>query len=409
MYYQLYYKKTSKKKSKQVLILACWNVRTMLDTADSSRPECRSALVTHELSRRNIDIAALSEVRFADEGSLKEHGAGYILFWSGKPSTEGRLSGVGIMVRNSIASKLDRLPTGHSERIMSMRLPLESKQHLTLFSVYAPTLLADPADKDSFYSDLRRLLYNTPAGDKVLIAGDFNARVGRDSEAWKGVLGRHGVGKCYDNGRLLLELCTEHQFVITNTLFQQKDSLKTTWMHPRSKHWHLLDYVLVHQRDLKDVLHTRVMPSTECHTDHRLVRCKLKLQFKAKRKKKGNPMKKFNVGSLCLEEVKTKFQADLKQKLDKFPHAVDPTPDTLWENLKSAILKTLEEFLGYTKKKNQDWLDENDTEIQELLAKKRAAHQAHLTKPTCPVKATFRRACSILQRKLRTIGRTTWL
>ncbi|KAK2554815.1 Craniofacial development protein 2 [Acropora cervicornis] len=200
----------------------------MLDKADSSRPERRSALVAHELSRLNIDITALSEVRLADEGSLGEHGAGYTLYWSGKPSTERRLSGVGFMVRNSIASKLDRLPTGHSDRIMSMHLLLEGKQHLTLFSVYAPTLLADPADKDIFYSDLRRLLNNTSEDDKVLILGDFNARVGKDCQAWQGVLGRHSVGNCNDNGRLLLELFSEHQLVITNTIFQQKGSLKTT-------------------------------------------------------------------------------------------------------------------------------------------------------------------------------------
>ena len=134
----------------------------MLEKADSSRPKGRSALVAHELFRLNIDITVLSEVRLADEGSLKEHGAGYTLYWSGKPaSTEGRLLGVELMVRNSIASKLDRLPWA-----MSMRLPLEGKQHLTLFSVYAPTLLADPADKDIFYSDLRRLLNNTPEDDK---------------------------------------------------------------------------------------------------------------------------------------------------------------------------------------------------------------------------------------------------
>ena len=397
------------KKSKQVMNVACWNVRTMIDKADSSRPERRSALVAHELSRLNIDIAALSEVRFADAGSLKEHGAGYTLYWSGKPSTERRSSGVGLMVRNSVASKLDRLPTGHSDRIMSMRLPLEGKQHLTLFSVYAPTLLADPADKDIFYSDLRRLLNNTPEDDKVLILGDFNARVGRDSEAWKGVLGRHGVGNCNDNGRLLLEFCAEHQLAITNTTFQQKDSLKTTWMHPRSKHWHLLDFVLVRQRDLKDVLHTRVMPSAECHTDHRLVRCKLKLQFKPKLKKKGIPKKKLNIGSLCREEVNAKFQADLQQKLDESPCTDVPTPNILWENLKSAILKTSEEVLGHIKKKNKDWFDENDKEIQDLLSMKRTAHQAHLAQPTCPVKkATFRRACSILQRKLREIQNDWW-
>jgi len=204
------------------LKVACWNVRTMLDKADNSRPERCSAVIGHELSRLNIDIAALSKVRLADEGSLKGHGAGYTLFWSGKPSPERRLSGVGLMMKNSIASKLETLPTGHSDRIISMRLPLEKKQHLTIFSVYAPTLLADSADKDSFYSDLRRLLSNTPANDKVLILGDFNTRAGRDSEAWKGVLGRHGIGNCNDNGRLLLDFCTEHQLTITNTIFHRK-------------------------------------------------------------------------------------------------------------------------------------------------------------------------------------------
>ena len=75
-------------------------------------------IVAHELSRFNINTTALSEVHLADEGSLMEHSAGYTLYWSGKQSTERRLSGVGLMVRNSIASKLERLPTGNSDCIM---------------------------------------------------------------------------------------------------------------------------------------------------------------------------------------------------------------------------------------------------------------------------------------------------
>ncbi|XP_029648939.1 craniofacial development protein 2-like [Octopus sinensis] len=288
---------TGPKKSKQDLKVACWNVRTMLEKADSSHPERHSALIAHELSRLSIDIAALSEVHFADEGSQRmRRWLHPLLVW---------------------------------ETII-WKMPVGCRTH-------------DSADKGNFYSALHRLLNNTPANDKVLILGDFNARVGRNSEAWKGVLGRHGIGSCNDNGRLLLEFCTEHQLAITNTIFQQKDHLKTTWMHPWSKHWHLLDYVLVRQRDLEDVLHTRVMPSAECHTDHRLVHCKLKLQLKSKPKKKGNPVKKLNVGSLCREEVKVKFQADLQQKLDESPCTDDTTPDILWENQKTAIFKTSEE------------------------------------------------------------------
>lgn len=109
---------------------------------------------------------------------------------------------------------------------MSMRLPVNKEQHLTLFSVYAPTLLADFVEKDKFYSDLRGLLTNTPADDRILILGDFNARVGQDSEAWEGVLGRHGVENSNDNGRLLLEFCTVHQLIIA--IFQQRNSRKTT-------------------------------------------------------------------------------------------------------------------------------------------------------------------------------------
>jgi len=226
----------------------------MLGKADSNRPERRSALIAYELSRLNVEIAVLSEIRFPDEGSNQEHGARYTLFWSGKISTEGRLAGVGFMVRTSIASKLENLPTGHSDRIMSMRLPLKNKQYATLFSVSAPTLQAELAEKDKFYSELRSRIQSTPADDKVIILGDFNARVGKDATVWKGVLGRHGVGNCNDNGRLLLELCTEQQLAIINTTFQQKDSLKTTWIHPRSKHRHLFDYVLAHHRDLKGCL-----------------------------------------------------------------------------------------------------------------------------------------------------------
>ena len=44
------------------------------------RPQRRSALVARELARLDIDTDALSEVRFAEQGSLTEDGACYTLF-----------------------------------------------------------------------------------------------------------------------------------------------------------------------------------------------------------------------------------------------------------------------------------------------------------------------------------------
>ena len=254
------------------------------------------------------------------------------------------------MVKNSIASKLTSLPTGHSDRIMSMRIPLPGKQNATLISVYAPTLLAESAVKERFYTELRSTLLTIPKAEKVIIMGDFNARVGRDAEAWNGVLGKHGVGNCNDNERLLFEFCSEQELCITNTIFQQKNSHKTTWMHPRSKHWHLIDYILVRQRDRKDILHTRVMPSAECHTDHRLVRCKASFHFKPKSKKGGAPRKKFNVFHLQSDMIRADFQENLKHHLEDSSCSDDPSPDELWNHLKAAINKSSEEVLGFSKR-----------------------------------------------------------
>ena len=67
----------------------------MQDTQNSNRSWRRSTIIAYELARLNLDIVALSEVRFPEEGSLKENGAGYTLYWSGKPKEDPNLYGVG--------------------------------------------------------------------------------------------------------------------------------------------------------------------------------------------------------------------------------------------------------------------------------------------------------------------------
>ncbi|KAI8484505.1 hypothetical protein Bbelb_377760 [Branchiostoma belcheri] len=151
------------------------------------------------------------------------------------------------------------------------------------------------------------------------------------------------------------------------------------------------------------------MPSAECHTDHRLVRCKLTLHFKPKPKRGGPPRKKLHVGRLESDVVKADLQSHLQSKLEGLDCPTDSCPETLWAQLKTVVLKSSEEVLGFSGRKSKDWFDDNDKEIQQLLAKKRAAHQAHLAQPSCPAKkAAFRSTCSKLQRSLRTMQNNWW-
>ena len=136
---------------------------------------------------------------------------------------------------------------------MTLRLPLAKKRFATFVSDYAPTL--DSSDDvvncfyDMLYSTLRRILRS----DKIILLGDFNARVGRIHDIWHGVIGHHGVGNMNRNGLRLLSLCCELGLAFTNTFFQLREMHKTSWMHSRSKHWHLIDYVIVRRRDLNEV------------------------------------------------------------------------------------------------------------------------------------------------------------
>ena len=86
------------------------------------------------------------------------------------------------MIKTSITRKLQNLPVGHSDRIMSLRLPIQDNMFATVLSVSAPILQAKTGVKEAFYHDLNNLLQQVDSKDKLLILGDFNARLGRDFE-----------------------------------------------------------------------------------------------------------------------------------------------------------------------------------------------------------------------------------
>ena len=92
------------------------------------RPKNSSTSSVSNHSERN-------EVHFVVDSNLQEYGAGITFFRLGKPSADRRIPDVGFMVRSSIACKQVLRQTCHSDRIISMKLPLKSNQHLTLWQI----------------------------------------------------------------------------------------------------------------------------------------------------------------------------------------------------------------------------------------------------------------------------------
>ena len=392
------------------LRIATWNVRTMLDGRDTNNiPRRRTALIAMELGRYNVDIAGLSETRLSDEGSLCEAGGGYTFYWKGYPSGCPRIHGVGMALKNSLVEKLTESPTYISERLMTLRLPLARSEYATVISAYAPTLKSDEETKDQFYDSLINVLSHINRNDKIILLGDFNARVGRDSETWPGVLGRHGVGNMNSNGLRLLALCTEHNLSLTNTFFRMREKYKTSWMHPRSRHWHLIDYIAVSRGDLSSVIKTRAMRGAECSTDHRLIVSDMRLSIRPKTRLQPRSAKKLNTRLLMDPEKRSEFQLALEEKLNSRPIPEVDVVTGGWQHFSSDLRGCAESTLGVRRRKNRDWFDENSSTITELIQAKKRAHNAAVANPSSTaLRNRFKELRSETQRELRRMEDDWW-
>ena len=70
------------------------------------------------------------------------------------------------------------------ERLMTMLLSLEGKCHATIISAYASMMTNPDEVKEKFYEVLETLVIDVPKENKLIILGDFNARVGSDYQTW---------------------------------------------------------------------------------------------------------------------------------------------------------------------------------------------------------------------------------
>ena len=143
------------------------------------------------------------------------------------------------------------------------------------------------------------------------------------------------------------------------TMFQMKKSLKTTWQHPRSKHFHQIDHVLANIRAKQYINVTKIDPNADCFTDHKLLTSNCNFRFQRK-KKRVKPPKKFDI-TLTSEKIQ-RLQLFLDEKLPDCRHD--------WEEFKVTLQDAAKHTFDQRKKVSNDWFDDQDKEIQRLLKDK---------------------------------------
>ena len=333
--------------------IASWNIGTMRG---------RSSEIVETITRRNIDLCCVQEVRW--RGASARHIIGkdsrYKFFWVG--NNQGT-SGVGVLLAEKWVDKVYDIKRV-SDRIMLIKL-LVGEVVLTVLSVYAPQTGLEESTKDAFYDSLQTVISELPDKEIVIPCGDWNGHVGREAAGYEGVHGGSGYGERNADGDRVLEFAVANDFVIGNTFFVKRDSHLITYQSGNAKTQ--IDFILLRKRNLKMAKDIKVIPSEECVPQHKLLICELRLKTPKPHPKPFSP--KLRYWRLKEPTVQEEYERVFKSKVNAFNN-VEASTEEIWNQLKTALLDTTNETCGKTKKRHHKretwwWNDEVNSAIAE--------------------------------------------
>jgi len=103
-----------------------------------------------------------------------------------------------------------------------------------------------------------------------------------------------------------------------NNCFQKKPIYYGAWMHPATKLYHMIDFVVMRSSQRMHCLDVQVMREVNYWTDHCMVRAKLRLLFSHGGGIQKHPLP-FAVHKFSSQEISYEYVRFLEQKVDCSP------------------------------------------------------------------------------------------
>ena len=170
------------------------------------------------------------------------------------------------------------------------------------------------------------------------------------------------------------------QLCITNSFFMSKLQHKFSWRHPRSKHWHQLDLVLVRHKAIKNVINTHAYHSADCDTDHTSICCRLKLQPKKFYNTKSTGKARINVSLMPQPEHHQRL-SETFQNVYKAP-AASASATEARNTLRDSVHHAAVDTFGKQKRRSPDWFEAKATQIIPIIEANRSALIRYKQLPT---------------------------
>jgi hypothetical protein len=121
----------------------------------------------------------------------------------------------------------------YSDRLIFVKISAKPVD-IVLVQVYMPTTNHDDNEIQKLYEEISEILHQEGRGQvNAIVIGDFNSIMGEKS-TYK-VVGPFGLGKRNERGKMIIDFCKQHNFVVKNTWFKKIKSKLYTWKIPADR------------------------------------------------------------------------------------------------------------------------------------------------------------------------------
>jgi hypothetical protein len=155
-----------------------------------------------------------------------------------------------------------------------------------------------------------------------------------------------------DAGADLLSFCALNELTIMNTCFEKKEIHKFTWQHPRSKQWHCIDYVIMHQKQRRLCRDVGVIHSADCWTDPKLL-CAKVMMIVTNKPSTSKTRPRFAVSSLKIPEVRERYSSVVLRETRRSWNQ-EACGEEKWKVIKDGMSRAATAVLGQEKRHQPD-------------------------------------------------------
>ena len=173
----------------------------------------------------------------------------------------------------------------------------EEKHILTIINVYLPTtalIRKGNTILDHLCLDLSKLVNEQKSNSTMtILAGDFNAKVGKRRHTDISCLGKFSRGRTNNNGKTLIDFCSINLLFLSNNAFQHPVSHIITWESQIKvnnkfvKIYNQIDYIICQENQKHLLRNSRSFSNTLTNTDHRIVVTEINVQINRLYKKEN--------------------------------------------------------------------------------------------------------------------------